>query len=207
MKNNNGQSHFRWYHGVLLYGGIQLFLFGLGYLVKFVRGKTRPTFGEAIIGSEENDEYYNQFQQPVFAPPDWAFAPVWALNNGLASWGIIRVLNMPERAPGREHFLALMSAFLLEFVSFNASYFGLSSPINGAILTVTSCICVARAMQIAIMEMKDWRVALSLSTLLPWLILASGTSMTVALWNDDEFYGTRAPITPPKWLTKPQKAE
>lgn len=202
MQRNNQNARWRWYHGVLLFGGIQAALFGLGYLVKFVRGQSRPDFGEALLGSEQNDDYYNQFEQPIFAPPDWVFAPIWAVNNTLATWGIIRVLNMPEGAPGRARYLSLMGAFLLEFVSFNAAYFGLSSPINGALLTVSSTVVVIEAMRIAVLEMKDWRVVLSLSTLLPWLILASLTSSAVALWNADSFYQTDAPLKPPRQLIK-----
>lgn len=207
MRFSKRTPKWRWYDGVGLFGAIQFFLFGLGYLVKFARGQARPTFGEAVIGSEDNDDYYNQFRQPVFAPPDWVFAPVWAVNNALVSWGMIRVLNMPERTPGRTQFLSLMSAFLLEFVSFNAAYFGLSSPINGAILTVTSAGFVAQAMRIALYELKDWRVVLSLSTLLPWLILASFTSTAVALWNRDEFYQSDPLIDPPRGWIKPDKAK
>ena len=192
-----------WLQGVLLFAALQGFLFGLGFLVKLARGQTRPTFGESLVGSEENDNYYNQFQQPVFAPPDWAFAPVWTLNNTLAIWGIVRVQNMPSGTPGRERFLALQSAFLLQFVNFNAAYFGLNSPINGAALTVAGMVTVAKAMHIALFELKDWRVVLSLSTLLPWLILASFTSVAVALWNRDDFYQRPAPITPPDhWIKK-----
>lgn len=197
----------QWYHGVLLFGGLQVFLFGLGAFVKFVRGQARPAFGEAIVGSSENDDYYNQFRQPIFAPPDWAFAPVWTINNALNSWGIIQVLNKPEGTPGRERFLTLQAAFALEFVNFNAAYFGLNSPINGALLTVSSFIAIAECMRIAIYELKDWRVVLSLSTLFPWLILASLTSTTVALWNRDKFYRTEAIVQPPNGWVKPSESK
>ena len=203
MKNMTQSKTGGWLSGAALFIGIQVSLFGLGYLVKFVRGQTRPVFGESLVGNEDNDDYYNQFTQPVFAPPDWVFAPVWTLNNSLATWGILRVKNMPHGTLGRERFLTLLSAFLLQFVNFNAAYFGLTSPINGAVLTFMGLITVAQAMRIALFELKDWRVVLSLSTLLPWLILASFTSAAVALWNSDDFYQTPASITPPaKWIKK-----
>jgi len=206
VRKINRRTQWRWYHGVGLFASLQVFLFGLGFLVKFARGQARPTFGEAIVGSEENDDYYNQFRQPVFAPPDWVFAPIWSINNTLVSWGIIRVLNMPVGSVGRERYLTLMSAFLLEFVNFNAAYFGLSSPINGALLTVSSTVFVLQALRIAVVEMKDWRVVLSLSTLVPWLILASLTSTVVALWNKDDFYQSDAPLIPPSnWIKRPPK--
>lgn len=193
-----------WIYGVGLFAALQVFLFGLGFLVKFLRGQARPAFGEALVGSEENDAYYNEFRQPVFAPPDWVFAPVWTVNNSLASWGILRVLNMPEDSPGRERFLALQAAFVLQFVNFNAAYFGLRSPIAGALLTVGGLLPVVEAMRIAWFEMRDWRVVLSLSTLLPWLILASFTATFVALWNRDEFFRTPVLIEPPSgWTRQP----
>ncbi|MBC8099238.1 MAG: hypothetical protein H7Y11_07325, partial [Armatimonadetes bacterium] len=46
-----------WLRGALLFAMLQVFLFGLGFLVKFTRGQARPGLGEAIIGSEQNDDY------------------------------------------------------------------------------------------------------------------------------------------------------
>lgn len=205
--NMKDQQRWNLGHSVLLFGGIQVALFGLGYFVKFIRGQRGPLFGEAIVGNEENNDYYNQFKQPVFAPPDWVFAPVWSVNNALVVWGITRVMNKPEGSPGRERFLALQAASLLEFSAFNAAYFGLNSPINGAVLTVTDLFAIIECMRIALYQMKDWKVVLSLSTLLPWLVLASFTSTAVALWNRDGFYRTEPLVTPPQFLVKSTEAK
>jgi translocator protein len=196
----------RWYQGFIIFGLLQVCLFGLSVLVRFVQGQNRPNSGDTIVGNAENDDYYNQFRQPIFAPPDWVFAPVWAVNNALTSWGIVRVINMPENTPGRERFLALQAAFALQYVNFTAAYFGLKSPISGAFLTVGGLVTIGEAMRIALFQMKDWRVVLSLSTLFPWLCLASLTSVAVALWNRDDLLHIPPIIDPRSAWVKQSKS-
>lgn len=101
----------RWYHGVLFYAGVQAASFGLGKLVQSVRRRSAPQIDEQIRGNDSYNEFYNNQKQPVFAPPDWSFAPAWTLNNGLAIYGLLRVLNMPKGERGRAEFLGLQAAF------------------------------------------------------------------------------------------------
>lgn len=186
----------RWYHGLLFYAGVQALSFGLGKLVQRHDGQNHPKLGESLVGNSENDAFYNRLRQPVFAPPDWSFAPVWTLNNALCIWGGLHVLNLPKGTPGRQAFLSLQALVWLCFSAFNALYFGLRSPINGAINTNIGLLGTIATMYVALTQLKDRRAALSQSTILPWLVLASATATTVAAWNRDEHYDVGPCIEP-----------
>lgn len=185
-----------WYQGVLFYAGVQAVSFGLGKLVKSVRQSSEPKLTEQIVGNESYDEFYNGLKQPVFAPPDWSFAPAWTLNNALAIWGLLQVLNMPRRKPGRDEFLFLQAAFWVTFVGFNPLYFGLRSPILGALDTNVGLALTAASEYVALARLKDTKTALSQSTTLLWLVLAAATATTVAAWNEDEFLNSRPLVEP-----------
>jgi len=198
----NKNKKWRWYHGILIYAGIQATSFGLGAIVKSINRRSEPKLTEQIAGNEDYNEFYNSLKQPVFAPPDWSFAPAWTLNNWLAIWGLLRVLNMPPEKAGRTEFLALQMAFGIVFVGFNPLYFGFRSPILGAIDTDIGLVLTAASEYVAVAKLKDSPTAFSQSTTLLWLVLAAATATTVAAWNEDEFFQTRAVIEPISSLKK-----
>lgn len=203
MNENETSSDvkWRWYHGVLFYAGVQAASFGLGQLVKSVKQRSQPRLSEQLVGNAANNEFYNDLKQPIFAPPDWSFAPAWTLNNALAIWGLLRVLNMPKEKPGRAEFLYLQTAFWITFVGFNPLYFGLRSPILGAVDTNVGLFLTAASEYVALRRLKDTETALSQSTTLIWLALAAATANTVAAWNEDEFYDTPpAAAAPTNWV-------
>ncbi|MDQ3257628.1 MAG: tryptophan-rich sensory protein [Acidobacteriota bacterium] len=134
-------------------------------------------------------------KQPVFAPPDWSFAPAWTLNNALAIWGLLRVLNMPKQKSGRDAFISLQTAFWITFVAFNPLYFGLRSPVLGAIDTSLG-LALTVASDVAVSRLKGTETALSQSTTLLWLLLAAATATTMAAWNEDEFCNFRPLVEP-----------
>ena len=121
---------------------------------------------------------------------------MWTTNNALCIWGLLRVLNMPKDTLDRTAFLTLQGMVWLCFSLFNALYFGVRSPTNGAVDTNIGLAATIAIMYIAPFRLGDTRAALSRATILPWLVLASATATTVALWNRDEFYGTDALIDP-----------
>lgn len=102
-------KQWRWYHGMVFYVGVQAVLFDLGKAVQSVSTHGEPQLGESFIGNKDNDAFYNSLRQPTFAPPDWVFPPVWIINNALCVWGLLRMLNMPPRKPGRTTFLVSQS--------------------------------------------------------------------------------------------------
>lgn len=192
---------FGWKSGVGFYLAVQATSFGLGLLAKRAKGLSQPTPGDAVIGNEAYNDYYNSLRQPVFAPPDWAFAPVWTLNNALQIWGLLHVLNQDRDTPGRTAFLALQGGFWATFVSFNPLYFGLRSPILGAAVTQAGLALTLAIAAVAAYPMKDRRALASLGTLIPWLLLAAPTAAAIARWNRDDFFNA-GPFAdpPPGWI-------
>lgn len=199
--NGTGKRKWQWYHGVLFYAGVQAVWFGLPLLLK-KRDKKNPSVIAPVAGDEENNKFYNDLKQPIFAPPDWAFAPVWTINNIFCIWGLLRVLNMPKDTPGRDAFIALQIALWVEFAAFNAAFFGLRSPLNSAALTVSYTFLTYASLYVALAKLKDNPTALSLSTVSVWVAIAAPTSVAIAAWNEDEFYDTEQFVEAPHGWVK-----
>ncbi len=198
MQLLNRQPKWRWYHGAIFYMIVQGALVGGGWLAKKLVASRRSSNGEEATktGSGSNDDFYNNLRQPRFAPPDWAFGPVWLLNNVLAIWGGLRVLNLRRGRRGRAEFLGLQAVSWAMYASFNALFFGLGSLINGALVTIADLALTMASLWVALFRLRDREAALSLSTLLPWLLVASATSSLLALWNRDHFYRTGPFVEP-----------
>ena len=193
-------KRWRWYHGVLLFGAVNVAGGILSSLIKKSVGNNGISPIEALTSSDDNKNYYLSLRQPVFSPPSAVFPVVWAMNNALVIRGILRVLNKPLDTPGRARYLSLQAASLTDFVVFNAAFFGVRSPLNAALLTAIYLGLTIESGRVAIVELKDEKVALSLATLLPWLLLAAPTSAAIALWNQDDFYKLKPGIEPSsKW--------
>ena len=110
---------------------------------------------------------------------------------------------MPEQKPGRNEFIFLQTAFWVTFVGFNPLYFGLRSPVLGAVDTNVGFVLTAASEYVAVSQLKDTKTAFSQSTTLLWLALAAATATTVAMWNEDEFYNSRPFVDPSpssKWV-------
>lgn len=177
-------ERWHWYHGVLFYGMAQALTVGLAVIVSVGTGQkvksVRDAFGDV--------SYFRGLKQSVFAPPSWVFGPAWTLNNISVIWGALQVLNKPQGTPGRTSFLALQSASWLNFVVFSAAYFSLRSPINAFVLTLSMFVLTVLSGVVAIFQLKDTKVALSLATLTVWLMIALTAGTFQAAWNRDELY-------------------
>ncbi len=180
----NRPQRWRWYHGVLFYVTVQALTLGLAVIVSVGTGQkvksVRDAFGDV--------SYFRGLRQSVFAPPSWVFGPAWTLNNISVIWGALQVLNKPQGTPGRTSFLALQGASWLNFVVFSAAYFSLRSPINAFVLTLSMFVLTILSGVVAIFQLKDTKVALSLATLTVWLIIALTAATFQAAWNRDELY-------------------
>ena len=188
-------KRWRWYHGLLAYAAAEVVSFGLGKLAERSTGNKTDR--------EAQDPFYESLKQPIYAPPGPAFPIVWAVNNTARVSGLVRVLNKPAGTPGRKAYLILQGTSLLNYASFNAAYFGLRSPTLGAAMSVVDLGLVVSSGYVALKELQDPKVAASLSTLAPWLVLASAVSVPVALWNEDEFFNTPPRLEAPEgWVKK-----
>ena len=187
------RKRWRWYYAPLLHLSTEVLSYGLSKLTEQITGfdSTRKA----------QDEFYENLTLPAFAPPGPAFPVVWAINNAARTAGVVRVLNLPQETPGRTAYLALQGASLFNYAGFNPLYFGLRSPTNGAVVTLLDTGLNLGSLYVASSQLKDTKVALSLSTILPWLGLASAVSVSVALWNEDAFYKAQPRVHPPSgWI-------
>lgn len=189
----------RWYHGLLFYVFVQALSAALNGLVSSSRTSASHGFGRLRRGETR---WSDTLKQPVFQPPNWMFPIAWPVNNFGEIYGALRVLNMPADTPGRERYLALQGVTWLDYVLFSAGYFGLRSPINSLILTAIYFLLTVASLGVALLQLKDSRVALSLATTFIWLLVALPSAVAQALWNRDQFYGVGPFARPSRALLK-----
>lgn len=141
----------------------------------------------APFGYNGDERFYNDLRKPPGAPPDWAFAPAWAFNNVTTLWSNLRVANLPKGTPGRRAALALEGASWGLFATFSGLYFGLRSPVLGAVDTAAALATTATS--VAVTARLDRKAAWALAPRLAWLGLATYVAVAVALRNRDAFVG------------------
>lgn len=195
------QVPWRWYHGVSFYLLMQGLTFGLTGLVSGIRRGQRKQARERL----GDQEYFCSLKQVKFTPPAWAFAPAWTINNLCVIWGLLRVLNMPQEREGRAEYLGLQAASWLNFITFSAAYFGLRSPLNALMITLSMFVLTILSGLVALCRLRDTWVALSLATLFIWLLLALSVATCQALWNDDEWYQLGPFVQAPAHWVKSRK--
>jgi benzodiazapine receptor len=202
------KPQWRWYHGVIFYVAIQTVSFGLSKLTERWVGKNKTKVTEPLTGNPDSFDFYNSLKQPRFAPPDWGFAPVWIVNNVLCIWGLLHVANLPKERRGRAGFLWFQALTWACFTTFSSLYFGLRSPISGAVNTVLGLLFTIASVVVATTRLRDGKAILSQITMLPWLVVASATSGLVALWNKDQLFGNDVLVQPDeKWVKATQQDE
>jgi translocator protein len=202
--SNEKNACWHWYHGAIFYLLMQGLTFGLAGLVSGVRGTKRKRARD-LLGDQE---YFRSLKQAKFTPPSWAFGPAWTINNVCVIWGMLRVFNMPAEREGRAEYLGLQAASWLNFVTFSAAYFGLRSPLNALIITLSMFVLTIMSGFVALFRLRDTWVALSLATLFLWLLLALSVATCQALWNIDEFYQLGPFVQAPKrWVKSREKGK
>lgn len=167
-------DRYRWYHAA-----------AFGVLTNLVSGA-------GFAGASDDDYYDHTLVSPPFAPPSWAFAPVWAINNIGTLWHNRELLNMPADTPHREAILRLQAANWALFATFSAVFFRLRSPILGATWTVASFILML--ISAVLTRRISPRLLPGLATTVVWLTLASAVSVYIALRNRDPLFGTPVPL-------------
>lgn len=150
-------------------------------------GLAANALSAAPAGYNGDEPFYNELETPPGSPPDWAFAPAWAFNNLTTLWSNLRVANLPSGTPGRRKALALEGVSWGLFASFTSLYFGLRSPVLGAVDTVAGFGVTAAS--VAVTAKLDRKAAWALAPRLAWLGLASYVAVATALRNRDEFVG------------------
>jgi translocator protein len=150
-------------------------------------------FSAIPAGYNGDKAFYNNFQQPVVAPPDWLFAPMWLFLNITSLVAMYRVANLPASA-ARSRFLISEAIGWVLFSAFTTLYFLMKSPVLGAVDTVLGLLIAMYSMTQA--KQLDQKTTLYVGLRFVWLCLASYVSVWVALHNADELLATRAIFMP-----------
>jgi translocator protein len=131
--------------------------------------------------------FYTSFELPSVAPPAWLFAPTWLFLNVTSLLALSRVANAPQLTRGHRLFFVFEGTGWLLFALFNTLYFGLGSPILGAVDTAAG-LAVGIASLVCGLTL-DRRAAWLILPRVLWLVLATYVSVYVALNNPDPLFG------------------
>lgn len=137
-------------------------------------------------GFNGDEAFYKNFSRPVVAPPDWLVAPMWLFLNITSLMALSIVANTSSDTPSRGAFLWSEGIGWVLFALFNTLYFGIKSPILGAVYTAAGLVLALFSLILA------WRIsrraAWFIGFRVVWLLLATFISIWVALNNTDPFF-------------------
>ena len=157
---------FRWWYAVIIFVAANLI--------------------SALPAGLSGDKFiYNSFQQPNVAPPDWLFPPTWLFLNITSLIALYIVANSPKQQ-SKQIFLMLEVFGWVLFAIFTTLYFGLNSPILGAIDTVAGLIVAVASLICCYSISRTASILISFRAM--WLVLASYVSVYVAFNNVDPFF-------------------
>lgn len=163
---------FRWWHAVAL-------------------GASANALSALPAGYNGDTDYYTRLRTPPGAPPGWLFAPAWAVNNALTLWSNLRVANQPLGTPHRRRALAAEAGSWALFSAFSGLYFGLRSPVLGAVDTVAGLITTG--ISVAHAARADRAAAWALVPRFVWLMYATYVSIGTAIRSPDQLFGHTPP--------------
>ncbi len=159
---------FRWWHAALI----------------FVAANVLSVLPAGYNGDEA---FYNAFKLPAVAPPDWLFAPMWLFLNVTSLIALARVANATMKTKTHVAVYVLEGVGWVLFAIFNTLYFGLGSPVLGAVDTAAGL--VIGIASFACCLTVDRRAAGLILPRVLWLVLATYVSVWVGLNNPDPFFG------------------
>jgi len=134
-------------------------------------------------GYNGDENYYESLRTPPGAPPAWVFAPVWAANNVLTLSSNLRIANLPADTPLRRRGLVAEAANWALFSTFSGLFFGLRSPVLGAIDTAAGLVLTGYS--VGVTARLDRRAAWALVPRLAWLGYAAYVSTATAVNSPD----------------------
>jgi translocator protein len=164
----NSNRHFRLWHAVVI----------------FIAANALSVLPAGLNG---NEAFYNNFVRPAIAPPDWLFAPMWLFLNITSLIALGFVANADRKSALRRAFLWLEGIGWVLFALFNTLYFGLKSPVLGAVDTAAGL--VIGLASLALSWRLDLRAFWLIGLRIVWLLLATFVSVWVAVNNADPFFG------------------
>ena len=139
-------------------------------------------------GKKDRKLYNRKLKQAPWAPPSWAFAPAWNINNFFVLLALQRIIN--SDIPHKNKLLALQAMIWGVYFSFGYVYFNKQSPVLGAIWTKSNALFALISFKLA--YQSDKKLAAYYLPLLGWTSFASSLADYQALKNPDPVFKTRA---------------
>ena len=115
--------------------------------------------------------WYAGLNKPVFHPPAWVFAPVWAALYGLMAVAAWRVWEAPAEAAEKRAALAHFALQLILNALWPPVFFGLERPVSGLILMLVLLVAVGATMRR--FHQVDRLAGLMLFPYLAWVAFAT----------------------------------
>ncbi|WP_165068730.1 TspO/MBR family protein [Marisediminicola senii] len=137
-------------------------------------------------GYNGDETYYERLRTPPGSPPGWLFAPAWAVNNVLTLWSNLRIANTAPSTPGRREALVSEGVSWVLFAAFSGLYFGLRSPVLGAVDTVAGLATTIHGVRAT--GRIDRAAGWALVPRLIWLAYASYVSVGTAAKSKDDVF-------------------
>lgn len=141
-------------------------------------GPVALAYAVAALGTAPGTEWYRSLEQPSFAPPGWAFGPVWTLLYAamiVAGW---RLLGLPA-SPGRTRALALFYAQLVFNAFWSVAFFTFQSPAAGLVVLCALTALVLAA--IRIFHPLDRAASLLFVPYAAWVVFASALNLGIVV--------------------------
>ena len=139
-------------------------------------------------GFNGDEAFYLQLRMPWIAPPDWLFPPMWFFLNVTS---LVALYRVSHAEPSRSRILFIGSEMVgwVLFAVFSGLFFGLQSPVLGAINTGLGLVV---AIFSVVVGWRSDRISAGLIALrVAWLLLATYVSSYIATHNADAFLGIR----------------
>lgn len=142
----------------------------------------------SLQSSKKNRTVYNKkLKQAPWAPPAWAFAPAWNINNFFLLLALQRIINTD--LPNKQKLLVLQALIWGVYFSFGYVYFNKKSAILGAIWTKSNAVFALISFLLA--YRSDKKLAAYYLPLLGWTSFASSLADYQALKNPDPVFKTK----------------
>ena len=130
---------------------------------------------------------FEGFRPAPWAPPSIAFPIVWFSLNVLQIWVLWRLLKADPDWPRRAPLLAIQAVCWAIYATFALVYFTLTSPILGAVWTLSFAVLTLASIALALPD--DRRTALLLAPHAAWTLFASTAAVWQAVVNPDPLLG------------------
>lgn len=123
--------------------------------------------------------WYAALARPLFAPPDWVFAPVWTLIFTLMGISAYLVSREGMTDPGVRAALSVFVLQLVVNVSWSAAFFGLRSPLAGLVVIALLWALIVLTIR------KFWTISrIAGALLLPYIFWVSFAAvLNFAIWR------------------------